>query len=85
MSQRLKQYIMGSRCSVNNDKYQKEKGEWSESACHYHAYVKSLNSTGKYLGLSSKPSPFSFVLRSFHLFVVANRQMNRLSYYLMHA
>src|SRR6478736_3372688 len=52
------------------------RSQWSESAFHYHMYVRWLNNTERYLGLSSKLSPFSFVWRSLHLFVCCSQWIN---------
>src|SRR5690349_3019475 len=52
------------------------KFRWSESAFHYHTYVKWLNNRERYLGLSSKLAPFSFVLRRLHLFVCCSQSIN---------
>src|SRR6478736_6459064 len=52
------------------------KCQWSEWASHYHRYVKWLNNREKYLGLSSKLSPFSFVWKSLHLLVCCSQWIN---------
>ncbi|CAI9002531.1 hypothetical protein EMIT0180MI3_80108 [Priestia megaterium] len=62
MSQRLKQYIMGSRGSVNNDKYQKGKGGMERIGMPLSCVCKIVKQYGKISWLKFEALPIFFCL-----------------------